>query len=262
MLDLDAEVMASYLSEIMSWVGQHTDGIPRRVLDLGAGTGTGTVALARCFDPAEVIAVDAAEESLARIHAKVADLGLADRVSTVGADVDEGWPDLEPVDLAWASNSLHEMADPDRVFAQLFATLNPGGLLAVAEMDGFPLFLPEDIGMGRPGLETRVHEALAEARSDTQPRLGPDWEPNLVRAGFAVRATRRFTIELAAPVPAATGRYAQTFLLTVRAGLADKLGAEDLAVLDTLNGDGPDSLLHRADLVVRNTRTGWIAAKP
>jgi SAM-dependent methyltransferase len=266
LLDLDAEVLASYLSEITGWVRQHadeTDGIAHRVLDLGAGTGTGTIALAQRFESAEVIAVDANEESLARIRAKATDLGLTDRISTVKTDVDEAWPELEPVDVAWASNSLHEMADPDRVFAQLFTTLNPGGLLAVAEMAGQPLFLPEDIGLGRAGLETRIHEALAKDRSDIrQPRLGPDWDPNLERAGFAIRAKRQFTIELTAPLPAAAGRYAQVFLQRIRGRLDGALSAEDHAVLDTLSGDGPDGVLHRDDLVVRNTRTGWIASKP
>jgi len=263
LLDLDGAVLHSYLFDVTTWVRRHADGIPgRRVLDLGAGTGTGTVALAQRFGGAEVIAVDAAEDSLARVRAKAIDLGLADRISTVKADVDDGWPDIEPVDVAWASNCLHEMADPDRVFKDLFTTLRPGGLLAVAEMDGLPRFLPEDVGLGRPGLETRVHDVFAHERSDTQPRLGPDWGPNLERTGFAVIAKRRFAIELTPPHPVAARDYALGFLRRLRGRLDGRLATDDLAVLDTLVGDGPDSILHRDDLLVRNTRTAWIARRP
>ncbi len=38
---------------------------------------------------------------------------------------------------------------------------------------------------------------------------------------------------------------------------------EDLVTLDTLlASDGPESLLHRSDLIVRGTRTGWVARRP
>ncbi len=55
------------------------------------------------------------------------------------------------------------MSDPDRVLADVFATIRPGGLLVVAEMESFPRFLPDDIGFGHPGLEARCHAAAAEA---------------------------------------------------------------------------------------------------
>ena len=40
LLDLDAEVLHSYLSGVIDWVGELA-GQPRRILDLGTGTGTG-----------------------------------------------------------------------------------------------------------------------------------------------------------------------------------------------------------------------------
>ncbi len=179
LLDLDAEVLHSYLSEVISWVHELAADPPRRILDLGSGTGTGALALAQRFGDAEVIAVDISAPLLDRLAGKARDLGVTGRVRTLQADLDAGWPATGPVDLVWASSSLHHMADPDRVLTGAFAAIQPGGLLAVAEMDSFPRFLPDDLGLGRPGLEARCHAALAEGLASEVPHLGSDWGPHL-----------------------------------------------------------------------------------
>jgi SAM-dependent methyltransferase len=264
LLDLDAEVLHAYLLDVTTWVRRQAEDMPRRrILDLGAGTGTGTIALAQRFGGADVIAVDKSGEMLTRVRAKVLDAGLADRVVAVQADLDVAWPALEPVDLAWASNSLHEMADLGRVLRDVFATIRPGGLLAVAEMDSPPRFLPDDIGLGRPGLESRCQDALEHEQANSEPHPGPDWGAHLERAGFAIVARRTFTIDLAPPHLTPAGRYARACLRRIRPMLAGRMAADDLAVLDTLiDSDGPDGLLRRKDLDIRGTRTAWIARRP
>jgi ubiquinone/menaquinone biosynthesis C-methylase UbiE len=264
LLDLDGEVLASYLFDVTDWVRRLATDLPvRRIMDLGAGTGTGTVALAQRFSGADLIAVDRTDEMLAQVRAKAHHLGLTDRIRTVEADVDVAWPGLDPVDLVWASNSLHEVVDPDLVFANVFAAIRPGGLAAVVEMDAPPRFLPDDIGLGRPGLESRMHDALEQLQANSGPRLGPDWGPNLEKTGFAILQKRTFTIDLTPPCPPSTGRYARAYLRRVRPMLEDRLVPDDLAVLDRLiDSDGPDSLLRRNDLGVRNIRTVWVARRP
>ncbi|HMH89582.1 MAG TPA: class I SAM-dependent methyltransferase [Streptosporangiaceae bacterium] len=258
LLDLDGEVLHSYLSDVTAWVRQHADGQPRRVLDLGAGTGTGTIALARCFAGADVIAVDQSAGMLARIRSRAAGLGLAGRVATVQADLDAAWPAVEPVDVAWASNVLHELPRPGRVLADAFTALRPGGLLAVAELGGWPRFLPDDLGLGRPGLEARCRAALEEQEDGPPTTHGADWGPRLAAAGFARVARRTFAIDLRPPLRPGTGRYARAYFQHIRPALDGRLDAADLAVMDTLiDSDGPDGLLHRGDLTVRTTRTAW-----
>ncbi len=234
LLELDGIVLGEYLSELTTWVSGHVPGTAR-VLDLGAGTGTGTVALARRF--ASVVAVDRSAERLARIRAKALDQGLA--VTTVEADVDDQWPALDQVDLVWAANCVHEFADPDRVLKDVYATVRPGGLLAVTEMDAMPRFLPDD-------LEAQWHQVLGHD-------FGQDWAPRLAQAGFTISEVRTFPIE--AP---STGPYAQAYLRLIRHGLADRLSESSLAELDGII----DGILDRDDLVVRGSRTTWLARRP
>ena len=200
LLDLDAAVLHSYWTDALSWVRHAASGSgSRRILDVGAGTGTGAIALAQLFTDAEVIAVNASEQLLERIRGKAQDQGLAERVRTVRADLDEDWPALGPIDVTWASMSLHHLADPDRVLADIFAATRPGGLLAVAEFTESLRFLPDDLGFGRPGLEARCLAALAIERAHSLPELGADWAARLRAAGFTLLGERIFTIELDPP---------------------------------------------------------------
>jgi SAM-dependent methyltransferase len=260
LLDLDAEVLRSYLAELTAWISDQAGDVPpRRILDLGSGTGTGTFALLERFEQAEAIAVDISASMLQRLTSKAVALGLADRVRVVEADLDRAWPPVGTVDLVWASSSLHHVADPDRVLAEAFAALRPGGLLVAAEMESFPRFLPDDFGLGRPGVESRCHAAMAA----TMPHLGSDWGALLSRAGFSVEAERRFVIELTPPLPADAARYAQATLRRIRSGVDGLVTAGDLAALDAvIDSDGPDGLLHRDDLAVRTARTVWLARRP
>jgi SAM-dependent methyltransferase len=264
LLDLDAEVLHDYLADAISWVGGMAANLAsHRIVDLGSGTGDATVALAQAFPHAEVLAVDNATDLLARITTKARDLGVADRITTLHADLDDPWPIMEAVDVVWASMSLHHFADPGRVLADVFAGLRPGGLVAVAEMDGLPRFLPDDLGIGRPGLEARCHTALAEAHARQMPSLGSDWGPRLSNAGFATITKRTFAIDVDPPLPASAGRYAQTFLRHVRSQLDGTIAAADRATLDTLiESDGPHSILRRHDLAIRGTRTIWVGTRP
>jgi ubiquinone/menaquinone biosynthesis C-methylase UbiE len=249
LLDLDATVLHASWADVTAWVRRLGDGIPhRRLLDLGAGTGNGTVALAQRFLGAEVVALDVSEEMLGRVRRRALDLGLADRVRTVRADLDAGLPDLDPVDLVWASMSLHEVADPDRVLADVHAALHPGGLLALVEIDGPVRFLPDD------GLEARL---------TSFPHHGQDWARLLEKAGYEPVEGRTFDIELAPPHPPAVGRYAHAWFSHLRSSLAGTLDPRDAARLDALvDPHGPGSVLHRDDLVVRGRRTGWVVRRP
>jgi SAM-dependent methyltransferase len=267
LLDLEAQALHPYWTEVLSWLRREADGAGRRrILDLGAGTGTGTVALAQRFAGAEVIALDASAAMLERVRDKALDLGLAGRIRPLQADLDVGWPVREPVDLTWASMSLHHLRDPDRVLGQVFATTRPGGLLAVAEL-GEPLrFLPDDLGpgLGTPGLEARCLAALAAEQAHALPELGSHWAPRLEAAGFTLLAERAFAIELDPPHDRAAVEYARAWLERMRDGLGDRIADDDAqalaAVLRELESarypSGPDFLR------IRGHRTVTLARRP
>lgn len=259
-LDLDAEVFAEQLASITAWLPVRT--APRRIVDLGAGTGAGTFALLDRFPDAHVIAVDSSVEHLRRLGQKACEAGVQDRVETVQADLDDAWPDLGTPDLVWASASLHHMADPEHALREIRRILAPGGLLAVVELAGVPRFLPDDAPANRPGLEVRCHAAADRRFAEHLPHRGADWGVKLAAAGYTVEGRRSIAVDDERPHSEAVGRYALRVLQRLRGALADDLAADDLAALDELtDADGPRSVLRRDDLVVRIDRTVW-AARP
>jgi SAM-dependent methyltransferase len=260
LLDLDAEIFAPALHDVYDDIARAADSDVRSIVDLGAGTGTGTFGLLRHFTQAHAVAVDASADMLAHLEQQAAQLGLADRVTTCRADLDEGVPTMDAVDLAWASASLHHLADPDRTLAQIASVIRPGGLLAVAELDGFPRFLPDETRGGVA--ELRAHELIDADRAVDLPAMGSDWGSRLTQAGLVIEQHRAISVDLASPVPDAVGRYAALALTRIWEAVADRLRPDERAAFDTLLDGGPDDVRRRADLRVNAERWLWIARRP
>ncbi len=67
------------LAACVAAIGEHAPA-PRRVLDVGTGTGQGAFALARLLPEAEIVGVDLVEEMIERARAKAHAAGLEGRV--------------------------------------------------------------------------------------------------------------------------------------------------------------------------------------
>jgi SAM-dependent methyltransferase len=263
LLELDAEVLHDYWSAALDWVRDALLGTaPARVLDLGAGTGTGALGLAARFPAADVIAVDITTDSLRRLRAKADGLGLAGRVRTVQADLDGAWPDLGQLDLTWASMSLHHLADPGQALRDVRAITQPGGLIAVAEFPEPLRFLPYDVGTGEPGFEDRVITRLNAAHTAEMPTLGSAWAPRLADTGWTVVAEREFPIDLDPPSHPGAPRYARAWFERLSHGFTDMLEPGDQATLAALvDADGPYSLLRAANLHIHGSRIVTLASR-
>ncbi len=256
LLELDAEIHSGVLAEAVSLVSGSSGnpGDVRRVLDVGAGTGTGSIALARRFSSATVVAIDIDEPMLALVRDLAAASGLADRIVTAHLDIATAAPDVGPADVAWSSAALHEVADPARAFRNLFEALRPGGLLAVLEMDAPPMVLPTT----HVDLEERVRSAGGATSSTDH----PDWTSAIDTAGFEVLSTNRLASDLVLPADGPAGEYAALELRRVGHTAMPALREGDRTALTALAGDGAGSVRSLGHVRIRGTRTLWIARRP
>lgn len=103
----------------LDWLGAET------VLDAGCGTGRLTRLLVDRVPRGHVVALD---RSLSMLRAARATLADCRAVSFVQADL-AGLPALASVDVVFSTATFHWVIDHDRLAAELFAVLRPGGRL-------------------------------------------------------------------------------------------------------------------------------------
>ncbi|SMG41519.1 class I SAM-dependent methyltransferase [Agreia pratensis] len=256
LLDLDALLGASVLSQAMDDASQALTTEPRAIVDLGAGTGTGTLALATRFGHARIHSIDASVGMLDRLRGAADAAGVAGRVQTHLADLDGDWVAELPqdIDLAWAALSVHHVGDPGLFLRQVFDALRPGGVLVVVEMTGETSYDPADLGTGRARLGDRLERTLS-ARGYP---ITADWTDALTSAGFA--PIRRRDASLTASTDTLEGtRYLEVQLTFNRAMLGDGLTSDDLAAVDEVImklGAG------RSTIAVASGRAIWVAVRP
>ncbi|GEB52401.1 class I SAM-dependent methyltransferase [Streptomyces cacaoi] len=255
-LERQAELDLPVLESAAAWLRDITGGHEvTRLLDLGAGPGVATVALAHAFPAAEAVAVDSADGLLARARDRAAAAGLGGRLTTRSAELPDGVPALGTADLVWTSNVVHHIGDQHAALDTFAGVLRPGGVLAVRER-GLPTRnLPRDIGLGRPGLQARIDAAQEDAFDAMRAELPgsvravEDWPGMLAAAGLTPTGSRTFLTDLPAPLDPPARAYVRTRLERAREALSDTLSTEDLTTLDTLLDDAsPEGVTRRADV--------------
>lgn len=109
---------------------------PRRILDAGAGTGHGALALAGRFAGSQVVELDLA---LRMLQFSVARQPwwrrmFASRHSHVGADIEQLPLASGSIDFYWSNLAIQWCNDLDQVFRESARVLKPGGLLMFSTM--------------------------------------------------------------------------------------------------------------------------------
>jgi SAM-dependent methyltransferase len=266
--ELEGEVLLAFVTDTAARVAElrGPDAPPvRRVLDIGSGPGVGTCELAMRFPRSEVIAVDGSPAMLERAIRRAADHGLHDRISAHLAELPDGLDGLERADVIWASLSLHHVGDEVAALRLLGGLLEPSGLLAVAEMAEPMRLLPDDLGIGRPGLVHRLEDAGSTwfaAMREGLPGSVPSAELTsmVTSAGLEVVDQRLARHRIDPPLADDARRFMLGHLRRTRGNLDDRLDEDDLHTLDVLiDADDPRSVMHRSDVFVAASRQIVIA---
>jgi SAM-dependent methyltransferase len=229
-----------------------------------------TCVLAEAFAHAGVVAVDGAPGLLDRALARAERLGLGGRVFVRHAELPEGLGGgdehgdggLGSADLVWSSKAVHHLGDQQGVLNGLAAVLRPGGLLAIAE-GGLPMrFLPRDIGIGRPGLQTRLDVAqerwfeVMRAELPGSTGVVEDWPAMLSRAVLIGVGSFSSLLDLPAPLGETARAFLHADLNRLREMVGESLDEQDRKTLDLLlDRRAPEGILRRSDAFVLSATT-------
>jgi SAM-dependent methyltransferase len=102
------------------------------VIDLGCGTGTAAMLLAREFPHSRIRGVDQSRSALELARARAVELGL-DNVEFLPADLEADF-DFAPADLVMAANVVHDLSDPAGFFVRVRELLRPAGMVYLHEL--------------------------------------------------------------------------------------------------------------------------------
>ncbi|CAM3375422.1 class I SAM-dependent methyltransferase [Tsukamurella hominis] len=260
-IEAEGEVLLPYATRAFDVLADRL-AAPATVLDVGAGPGVFTEALAARFPAARVIAVDGAPALLDRARERGAASGHS--IETLRTDLPAGFAELPAADLIWTAQTMHHVGDQVAAVAALAGRLTPGGVLAVAE-GGLPSrFLPRDIGLGRPGLAERLDALQSAGFGEMRAALDgtvaapEDWPAILRAAGLRDVEARTFLVDRPAPLDDGA-RRGVAHMLGRYLRMADRLDPDDVEVLRRLTDPAdPQNVRRRPDAFVLAARTVYI----
>lgn len=147
-------------SRLIRLAAQHVR--PRRILEIGCGTGRNLVELARTFQSAEIVGVDLSAEMLKKAHKKIA--RYSSRVSLMQTAYLEPLSDGDPFDLIVFSYCL-SMINPcfDDVLRLCERDLSSCGSIAIVDFHDTPfLWFRRWMGLNHVRFDGQILRVLEE----------------------------------------------------------------------------------------------------
>jgi len=150
------------------------------VLDIGSGSGTITIDLARLVAPGTVIGVDSSADMVADANGLAVDNGLTNLTFAVGNAYALDFEN-DTFDVVHAHQVLHHLADPVAALREARRVLKSGGILALREVDyGGTIWAPPSPGLSQ---WLTVFEDVLRS-GDGEPHAGRFLKKWALQAGF------------------------------------------------------------------------------
>lgn len=262
------EVLKPMHREMLAWL--HI--VPgSQMLDAGCGAGGMTALLAEAVgDSGSVTAVDIEPALLKVTQETVAEASCDARVQTQEGDLAHLSFGDASFDLVWCSRVLHHMPDQVAAARELRRVLKSGGRLALREDGWLMQILPFDIGIGEPGLDTRLNVAYAQEFAMVRPSIENNvpypagWMQLLHEAGFSAVTPHSFVFELRPPFDNEQAAFVLRQLSTPleKPGMRERVSADDQHTLELLTDPhSPHYALKRTDLYFVKVSTLYVGQK-
>jgi ubiquinone/menaquinone biosynthesis C-methylase UbiE len=103
------------------------------VLDIGAGTGRFSLAIAKKLSSGKVICLDLSEEMLQYLEKKAEKASLQERIQILKGEASSSGLGNESVDLVMSNSVFHELSSPEAVLAEILRVLIPGGWVMITD---------------------------------------------------------------------------------------------------------------------------------
>lgn len=229
--------------EMIQWLGNPG----RHVLDLGCGRGDHTLLFA---ERTHTTAFDLREASLDFLRRRAEAAGLSKNITVKQGDLFRIPFETNSFDLVWSSHVFHGLSNLEDAARAVKRVLRPGGRFVIRENRVTATLLPDDLGIGEPGFESRTNRAFETwLRKDREKRgrYPHGWAHLLHAAGFREVETRSFLHQVSPPFNQPQQQYLTYWLDRKRE--IEGISPQDVAILNQLMDRGaPAYFLRRDDL--------------
>jgi ubiquinone/menaquinone biosynthesis C-methylase UbiE len=267
--ELEGEVLIGFVTATIDRIRSMMPAGRGHIIDVGSGPAVAACEFAVAFPHARVVAFDSSSGMLARAAQRIERLDVGSRVSTRLGDVPGGFDGLGVgvADLVWASMSLHHVGDEVAALAAMRDLLVPGGVLAIAEMAGPTRVLPDDLAVGKRGLDQRIEQAHAAWFAGMRAALpestdSQDLAAMIRAAGFSIVDDRVETLRVDPPLTGESRAFAVNLVEGFRRHADEALSSEDVAVLDVLLDPTDPRSVHLRDDVFIDASRRIVLARP
>jgi SAM-dependent methyltransferase len=228
-----------------------------QILDAGCGRGDHLMLFAR---KARVTGLELKESSLELARERLRTAGMLEHVRLQAGDIFKMPFAPQSYDLVWSSHVFHGLRNLPAAAEAVRRVIKPGGRFVLRENRVTASLLPDDLGIGEPGLESRLNQAFeAWLRKDRaeRGRYPHGWAHLLIAAGFRDVITRCFLHQVVLPFTDAQKQYLRYWLDRKRE--IEGVLPSDIEVVNQLvDPASPHYFLKRDDLVFTAVSTIFI----
>jgi len=119
------------------------------VLDVGAGSGYFSLAIAKELNTGKVICFDLSEEMLRRLKHKVKKKGIGDKIQIINGEAFSLDINDKSVDLVVSNFVLHEVLSPETVLKEMVRVLKPNGWVMITDFLSNSMFGKLEVALHR-----------------------------------------------------------------------------------------------------------------
>ncbi len=130
---VEKTIFGNYWPHLHKEIAKQITNGDEKILDVGAGSGNFSIPIAKQLSQGKVYCLDLSDVMLSHLDHRARKASLEDKIEIIKDDATKSGLESDSVNWAVSGNFMHEMAEPEKVVAEMHRVLKPGGSLFLVD---------------------------------------------------------------------------------------------------------------------------------